>query len=186
MTTYAKLRTDAVVLNPTTSASLPNNSMFSDSADGNILKNKDNSGSTQTVVASSLFNKTMQSGFVGIIAAGVPVSKTSDGRIIPADADGAGAQEPIGISLVPFYSYDDLGAVHLFAPNVSGVLTSLGFIPGEEIFLGESGGYTNNPNAFTGDNDSIIRIGVADCASGAASAIATDLIINTQVIIRPF
>lgn len=186
MTTYAKFRTDAVVFNPIDPTGLPNNTMYTDSTDSNLLKTKDNSGSLSPVSgSSSLFNKVMQSGHDDIIPVGVPVSKTADGKIIPADSDAVGAQEPIGISMVAFPAFGDVGVIHLFAPNVTGVLTGMGFLPGQEIFLGETGGYTNNPNSFTGDNDSIIRIGIADCSSGTASAVATDLIINTQVILRP-
>lgn len=186
MSSYAKIRTDAVLFNPINPAGLENNSLLADFNDNNLLKTKDNSGNLQLIQSPlTLFTKVMQSGFVGTILAGTPVSKTSSGKIIPADSDAIGGQEPIGITLVIFNALDDIGTIHLFAPNVQGVLSLLGFVPGEEIFLGEAGGYTNNPNAFTGDNDSIIRIGIADCPSGTASVLATDLLINTQIILRP-
>jgi hypothetical protein len=65
-------------------------------------------------------------------------------------------------------------------------LVGLGFAPGDEIFVGETtGGYVNDIAPFTGNNDSIIKIGVADCAAGTASSVATDLILIPHVIARP-
>lgn len=186
MPTYAKIRTDGVILNPVAAAGLPNNSLFVDVADSNKFKNKNDAGTSLPVESSlSLYSKTMQSGLVGVIPINTPVSKRADGKIVPADSDEADGQQPVGITMVAFPNVDALGAIHLFAPNVGGVIASMGFVPGEEIFLGETGGYTNNPNSFTGDNDSIIRIGLADCPAGIASPVATDLIISTQVILRP-
>jgi hypothetical protein len=79
----------------------------------------------------------------------------------------------------------DIKIVQLVGQNVAGALTtSSGFAPGDELYLNEGGGYTNDPGTFTGENDSIIKIGIADCAEGAASETVTDLILFPQVIAR--
>lgn len=188
MPTYAKLRTDAVVLNPVAPAAVPeNNALFVNSANANIFTNKDNSGTTVEVVSAeaSALKKQMQSGFAGVIPALTPIAKLPSGKIVPADTDEVSSQTFVGITLESFAALNSLGIVQLVGPNVPAVLTSLGFAPGDEIFLGETGGYTNNPDSFTGNNDSIIRIGIADCTAGAASVTADDLILFTEVIARP-
>ena len=49
--------------------------------------------------------------------------------------------------------------------------------------MGENlGEYTNNVATFTGDNDVYMKVGIADCPAGTASANATDLIVITQLI----
>lgn len=185
MPTYAKLRTDAVVLNPVASVT-ENNSLYSDSGNGNSFTNKTDAGTPAPIGSeSSSLRKQMQSGQAAVIPAGVPIAKLPNGKIVAADSDDANGQQICGISVDAFPGINVLGIVQLLGPNVPGVLTGLGFVPGEEIFLGESGGYTNDPGAFTGGNDSIIRIGLADCAPGAASATVVDLILFPEVVARP-
>jgi hypothetical protein len=186
MTTYAKIKVEAIHFgNAISPAEQPNNALFIDSS-SNELSNKDSSGSTAPLAATaSPFNKQMQSGIVGTIAANTPVAKLSaNGKIAPAGSDTVNAQEYVGITLEDFVGYDSLGLVHCTGPNIAGVLPS-GFVPGDEVFLNEGGGYISDPALFTGSNDSIIRLGIADCAAGAASAIATDLILFPEVIARP-
>lgn len=145
-----------------------------------------NDGVTSVVSTSSSQNfivKTMQA--FDVVRAGRPVSKRADGKIMEAESDVAGREQPIGISLVPL-GIDEIGNVLLFGPNATGVLTGLGFLPGDEIFIGETtGGYVKDISTFSGSDDSIIRIGIADCAAGAASSTATDLILISTIIARP-
>ena len=62
---------------------------------------------------------------------------------------------------------DDLINVLLVGANVTNAIQGMGFSPSDEIFISEvTGQYTNDPDSFTDDNDSIIRVGVADCAAG--------------------
>lgn len=181
---YARFRTEAVIFEPVIPGTVPNNSIFADSSNLDQFTNKNTIGTPLPVQDPNvLFRKLMQSG--GAIPPGKPVSKKPDGKIIVADSDAVAAQQVIGISIDDFPSNNSLGYIHLFAPNVAGVLTSLGFAPGDEIYLSEIGGYINNAASYTGDNDSIIKIGVADCPAGVASATATDLIIFPSVIARP-
>jgi hypothetical protein len=56
--------------------------------------------------------------------------------------------------------------------------------------LAQTGGqggvsFINSVGSLTGDDDSIIKVGIADCAAGTASGTATDLIVFPEVILRP-
>jgi len=170
---------------PSTPASVPVNTLFIDSTNSNQATFKDGSGNVGVigaVSASNIFIKQMQSS--AIIPINTPVAKLADGKIVIADADGVNAQVYIGVTMGAAV-VNGLVAVLLVGANIAGALTGLGFTPGQEIFLGENGGFTNDTSTFTGDNDSIIRVGIADCASGIASAAVTDLIAFTEVVARP-
>lgn len=183
----AQIRTTAVVLEPIAPASAPNNSIYSDSANANTLTNKTSAGDPTPVgesSSSSSLIKSMQNLSGVSIPAGKPVSKKSDGSIIAADSDGVAAQQFIGIALVTIAN-NALGNVAIVGQNVVGAITGLGYAPGDDIFLSEDGGYTNDPNSFTGGNDSIIRVGIADCSAGNASGTANDLIMFAEVQARP-
>lgn len=118
--------------------------------------------------------------------AGVPLSKRPDGRVVQADSDGVDRQNFCGTAKEASLGVDDEVKVTLIGPNVEGALTSYSFLPGEEIFMGETPGvYINSVAAFSGDNDSIFRLGIADCQEGIASATATDLILFPEVVARP-
>lgn len=117
--------------------------------------------------------------------AGVPLSKRPDGRVVQADSDGTDRQNFCGTAKEASLGVDDEVKVTLIGPNVAGALSSYSFTPGEEIFMGESPGvYVNTVAAFSGENDSIFRLGIADCSEGVASGTATDLILFPEVIAR--
>lgn len=119
-------------------------------------------------------------------SAGVPLSKRPDGRVVQADSDGTDRQNFCGTAKEASLGVDDEVKVTLIGPNVAGALSSYSFTPGEEIFMGETPGvYVNTVAAFSGDNDSIFRLGIADCAEGIASVTATDLILFPEVVARP-
>ena len=129
--------------------------------------------------------KEMENGHTATISAGTAVAKKSDGTVIPADSDGVGTQQMIGICFSEI-TVGSVGDIYLFGQNIPGVISGLGFSVGDEIFLSETAGQlTNDPNSFTGDDDSIIKVGIADCSSGSASSTATDLIMFPEVIYRP-
>lgn len=129
--------------------------------------------------------KQMQSGHGSTIPAGKPVSKLANGKIVPADSDDALGQKYVGITKDSITA-NGTGDVYLTGNNIPGAVSGLGFTPGDEVFLSEtSGAFTNNPNSFTNNDDSIIKLGIADCAAGTASSTATDLIMFTEVIARP-
>jgi hypothetical protein len=128
--------------------------------------------------------KTMENGAGSTIPAYTPVSKKIDGTIVHADSDATDGQRFIGITGEEILS-GATGTVKLVGQNLAGAISGLGYSVGDDVYLSESGGYTNDPNSFTGDNDSIIRVGIADCSEGSASSTATDLIMFSEVLIRP-
>lgn len=170
---------------PSTPASVPNNTIFIDSTNSNQATFKDGTGNVGVIGAvssSNIFIKQMQASVAMPI--NTPVSKLANGKIVHADSDAANGQEYVGITLAGA-AIDGLVSVILPGANIVGALTGLGFTPGQEVFLGENGGFTNNPSTFTGDNDSIIRVGIADCSAGNASGTVTDLIAFTEIVARP-
>lgn len=167
-------------------ADIPPNSLFIDSTNNNQATFK-NSGGTSSVVGavstSNLFIKQMQADQV--IAINDPLAKKSNGRVIKSDTDlSADSQKYIGIALQAAANVGDFINVLLIGTNLANALLGMGFVPGEYIFLGENGGFTNDAgvSGFSGSNDSVIRVGIADCAPGTASGVATDLIAITQII----
>jgi len=182
MTVYAKMRTGTIILDPVSDPS-ELNTLFMNIANSKLSVND---GSTSVIATSATQNfivKSMQA--FDAIRAGRAVSKRPDGKIMEADSDNVNGQQPVGISLAPI-AIDETGNILLFGPNATGILAGLGFAPGDEIYIGETtGGYVNDITPFEGNNDSIIRIGIADCTAGAASASATDLILISTIIARP-
>jgi hypothetical protein len=177
-----------IQLTPQASAAgVPNNSLWIDANDSNSVKVKRPSGSDTIGAGSStnLLVKIMENDdLINPIAAYKPVSKLSSGKIVQADSDAAQGQKYIGITMASIPAGGS-GAVLLPGPNLENAVATLGFAPGDEVYLSETGGYTNAPGSFAGDNDSIIKVGIADCAGGSASATATDLVMITEVLIRP-
>lgn len=128
--------------------------------------------------------KTMESGHPASMSAGTPIAKSTDGKIYPADSDNSPGKKYIGILLQPL-NFGESGRVLCAGENVPGILTGLGFQPGDEIYVGETAGtYTNDPSTFSGLDDDIIRVGIADCADGVVSNMATDLIMVTDIVAR--
>jgi hypothetical protein len=183
MTVYAKFKTDAVIFNSVAPASITDPcTMFADSSQNGNIVSRDSSGNA--ISTSTLYYKLMQNSGGVSIQIGDPVSKYLDGSIRLADADGVNGQHPIGYSLevIPPTS---IGLIHLLGANAPGVISGLGFSPGEEIYLSATEGYTNNPASLDPMLGSIIKLGIADCAAGAANPTATDLILIPEVISRP-
>lgn len=181
MVTYGKIRTSALILEPVTSQTAPNTLWWNSTLDS---LNSNSTSGTPTPVVSVDMIKRMQC--FAPIAKYKPVSKRSDGKIMTAESDAVGTQQFIGIAADNFVSANDLGNILLVGQNVAGALTGLGFVPGDEIYIGETtGGYVNDISGFTGNDDSLIKVGIADCAAGTASGTATDLILFAEVIARP-
>lgn len=177
------MRTTATIYQPIAPAAVTENNAQFVSTDDSELNYKNAVGGTEVVTDNI---KQKQNGSGGILNSGTPVSLLANGKIIAADSDGVNTQDFIGV-LLETVDDDNLGKVKLVGSNVKGVLASLGFNPGEEIFMSESGGYTNDAGvaAFTGNDDSIIRMGIADSAAGIGAAPAVDLIMMTEIISRP-
>jgi hypothetical protein len=122
-------------------------------------------------------------------ASGKPLAKDpTTGKVLLADSDGLNRQDFYGISASVSAGNGSLVTVITSGTNVAGILTGLGFIVGDEIFIGETPGiYVNGAGTdlFTGANDTLYKLGVADCAAGIAATAATDLILFPEIIARP-
>lgn len=181
------LKVNFVVLNPVNPALVPNGAVFLDSTNGNMTTVKGTDGGVEQVglvTSTNIFIKQMQASVP--LTLNKPLSKRSDGKVQIVDSDASDGQQLVGFSLQTAANANDLINVLCIGANIVGALQNLGFIPGEEIFVAEDGtGFTNAPGSFTGSNDSIIKMGIADCAAGTASAVATDLLVFPEVIGRP-
>ena len=161
------------------SENVPNGSIFLDPEEKITIKST--IGTTQSIT--DRFVKQMQAG-AAPMNIGQPVSKRSDGKFVKADSDSPDGQAPCGILMSSVSGVDEFANVLLKGPNISGILDGKGFVPGDTIYLSENANLCNDP-VFTEDNDSFIRMGLADCASGEARSQATDLILNVAIIARP-
>jgi len=130
------------------------------------------------------FQKSMVNNTGVSIAANSTVAKKSDGSIVLADSDAAGSQQYVGVTLALILN-GAAGIVQMPWPNLAGALTALGFSSGDDVFMGETPGTFIKGADFTGGDDQFTKVGVADCATGIASATATDLIMFTEVLGGP-
>ncbi|HEY9659543.1 MAG TPA: hypothetical protein V6C65_13880, partial [Allocoleopsis sp.] len=178
-----KIKTDAVLFgNAVDPSSVPNNALILDQNSGNISTKQ--SGSSSSVSGGGIPTKTMVSDEA--IPINTAIAKKSNGKIVKADADDPARQNIIGVTAVAFASPDITGEVNPVGPSVAGILTGLGFAPGDEIYAGTTPGtFTNDPTTINTDTGSIIFMGYADCASGVASNVATDLIMVMEIVSRP-
>lgn len=184
----AKIKTSAIILVPIPAAQAPANSIFSNSGDSNAFTNKTFSSESIPVGAVSsadAFAKRARNMTGEELPANVPVSRASDGSVVRADSDAAQGQRPIGVTL-EVIADGDYGLVGLVGRNLAGALAGFEFTPGQDLYVSEDGnGYTADPDSFTGGDDSLILIGIADCASDEMGTDAPDLILLRQILVRP-
>lgn len=181
--TLASIKVQYVVMDPVAPSQVPPGCLFLDSTNGNQATIKNTGGSQEPVSSgTNYFIKTMIAG--AAIAAGKPLSKRPDGKVIEGDSDGMHSQNFIGFSQNSAAGDGSTVQVLLAGANLAGVLTGLGFMAADIIYLSETGGYTNDPNSFTGNNDTVIKLGIADCAASSASSTAVDLIAITDVLVN--
>ena len=129
--------------------------------------------------------KIKYSGSLDLIPAFKPVALKSNGSIVLADADGLNTEVLIGFTLEPI-AVGGKGKVLLTATNAPNVLSGLGFAPNETILLSKTAGVlTNDFNSFDINTDTIMKVGIADCANDTQSSVATDLIMMTEVLSQP-
>lgn len=187
---YAKIRSEGIILVPQPAANALPGELYRDSANADTLTDQSTGGSDTPIGASSsdsLFTKIKKNTSFSTIPDKGLVALRPDGGIGLADSDGVNSQIVIGIAAGPIAA-DAFGSVRLFAPNIAGALAGLSFTPGQELYLNQStanGGYTANPADLTDDNDSIVSVGYADCATGLQDTNAVDLIGFNSVIARP-
>jgi hypothetical protein len=183
-TNYAKVRVGAIIFEPLGEAEAPpDNALYANVVNGGIVS----IGASVPVSTSenSIFSKNMVAGVAGI-PINTPVAKQSDGRIVPLDRDNPVAIKPIGVTTTAGINENVLVGVFLSGPNLPGVLTGKGFTPGAIIYSDNvAGGMVDDISSFNPQTDAILRLGIADCASGIAAAEATDLILSIEIISYP-
>lgn len=164
-------------------ASIPSSAIYPDLPAGSDIASLAEEARSRLDYLGSMFIKFMQNKTGTAIPGKTPVAKLPDGSIIPSDANGTSNNQAVMAITVNEIAPNAIGMVFLIAPNMAGAIAGLGFTPADKVFLSDVGGYTNDPGSLTsGGPDSIIRIGYADCASGAASSVATDLILFGEVM----
>ncbi len=183
----AKIRASAIILTPIVDGDAPNNSIFSDAGNSGAFTNKTPAGTVTAVGAVSsadAFGKLAKNASGTTIAAKKAVSKKADGSIVVSDSDSVDGQKPYAITAAAILD-DAFGQLYLFGRNVPGALTGLGFVAGDSIYISQTAGFTNDPGSFTGNDDTITFIGIADCADNTMSATATDLVMIRQELTSP-
>jgi hypothetical protein len=188
MTVYGKIKTTAIILEPTTPGSMPPGSIFNDSTNSNAFTNKTSAGTISPIGATSSadylvkYKKNMSG---STLPAYKRVALHADGTIVLADSDNPTAMLDIGMTL-DAVDHNTFGRILLNSANAPGALTGLGFAVGDHIFLSKTpGALTNNAGAFDPNTDTIMRVGIADCATNTAGATATDLIMTVEVYSSP-
>lgn len=180
----AALKAAFIVLEPAAQADVPNGCLFLDSGNGNLLSQKSATGVVGVLASSANSNpmiKQMVSGEA--FPSGRPLAKRPDGKVVLADSDDNTRKVLIGWSMQASLGDGAIVSVMGIGVNLPGVLSGLGFICGQSIYMGETPGtYTNDPAAFTGQDDEIYLLGIADCPTGVAQAAATDLIVSSRLI----
>lgn len=174
-------RANYVQLIPSAPATIPNGCYFVDSTNGNAATFKDVGGSTIVLTnpAAALVVKQMQ--VIAGYPANTPVAKRADGKVEIAQADTSDGQVLIGITLAATINPGELVNVLCVGANIAAAIYGLGFVVGDEVYVSETGGYTNDASTLT-NSDAIVKVGIADCAAGIASSTATDLILFPDVV----
>lgn len=185
----ASIKVSYVELVPVHPASVPPGAMFLDETNAGKVTIKDTGGGGGAVSdggGTNYFESAMIAG--AAIRSKRPVAKRSDGKVVEADTDDVAAMVEIGFSLAAAAG-DGIGlSVLTHGPRLAGALDGLGFTSGEYVYMGETPGEyldADDVAAFTGNNDVIRIVGVADCPVGTASGTATDLIAIQRTIVEP-
>lgn len=183
----AGIKSQYVLLSPSDPVGMPPNSIYVDNTQGNSMIVKGSSGGTTVISGGEsvgYFVKEMVIG--GAVSKHQTVAKRSDGKVVPADADDVTAQAFIGYAQNDGAADGDHINVLLIGPNVEGAVSGLGFAPGDVVYLAQNaGGYINNVNNLTDNNDILLKVGIADCGPAVASATAVDLISFVEKILDP-
>ena len=126
--------------------------------------------------------KLVKNGYAGVIPAGSALAWQDDGTVTLADANVATLSDFAGIAASAI-NLNDFGYV-IKSGNIASALASLGAIPGQTVYLGETAGsLTLTPP--TGLTDTIFKVGRAEPPNGAAQANAVDLYLEPEIIAEP-
>jgi hypothetical protein len=185
---YARIRSSALILEPTTEGDVPPGAVFIDSANSYALSTKTIGGTKVQISAATsadILVKMKYNSTGAAIAAYQQIALKEDGSICLSDSDNPEALIDIGITL-DLIDNGSFGRVLLNGPNVMNALTGLGFLTGDTVYLSKTpGALTNDSLGFDPETDMIMKVGIADCPSNEIGTAATDLIMVTEVISTP-
>jgi len=183
MPVYAKMRGKALVLPVSYPAANPLGSLYVDGTNLNELTFRTLAGADLPIfggapTSSEVLNKHKLNSTLSTILVDKTIAVKTDGTICLADSDDPLATNVIGVTKEAILS-GEYGTIQLIGPSAPNVIDGMGFATGELIYLG------NTPGSLTNDLGSVVGavkvVGIADCASDDASAIATDLImVNSE------
>jgi hypothetical protein len=172
-----------IALEPVQSSEVPNGALFIDSDNGNKLTNKNSSGISGEVSSSASSNPLYKSMITAeTFTSNKPLAKQADGRVVLYDSDDPARNIFIGFSTQASLAAGSAIVVVCVGQNIAGILTTLGFTPGEIVYAGETPGSLVKYSDLTGGNDTVTQLGIADTAAGTTGINATDLIFTPQVI----
>ncbi|MGZ3773044.1 MAG: hypothetical protein ACXVCY_04660 [Pseudobdellovibrionaceae bacterium] len=175
------IKSKFILLTPTTEGEVPAGSLFLHQ-DTNVMNYKSSVGDVSQVSSSAISMLVKKMQCETAITAMRPVSKLANGKITFSDSDNSA--NIVGFALSNG-NIGDIIDVLCIGANLIDAIAGLGYAVGDTVYMSEDGnGYTNNPSSFTGNNDSIVKIGIADCKAGLASTVATDLILFPQIIMN--
>lgn len=176
-------KTKFIQLEPVQSSEVPNGAIFIDVDNGNKLSSKSFSGVPGEISAGAGGNPLYKSMVAGeTFAASKPLAKTANGQVVMYDSDDPNRNIFIGFSTQPALAVNSSVIVVCVGQSISGILTGLGFVPGEVVYAGEVPGTMAKFGDLTLGNDTITQLGIADTAAGVTGINATDLIFFPQII----
>lgn len=172
-----------IQLEPIDGALVPNGSIFLDANNGNKLTNKTTGGVPGEITSSGGSNPLSKSMIAGeAFAAGKPLAKKPNGQVVLYDSDDPNRNIFIGFSTQAAIAPGAAVIVTCIGQNIVGILTGLGFAPGDIVYAGENPGTLIKYSDFTSANDTVTQVGIADVAGGITGVNATDLIFFPQVV----
>lgn len=170
-------------LDPIDGSLVPNGAIYLDINNGSKLTQKSVSGVPGEIGTSGGGNPLQKSMIADeSFAPGKPLAKKTNGRVVLYDSDDLTRNVFIGFSTQAALAPGAAVIVTCIGQNIAGLLTGLGFAPGDTVYAGENPGTLVKYTDFTNSNDTITQVGIADAAGGVTGVNATDLIFFPQVI----
>lgn len=186
----ASIKVAYVELVPVHPSEVPAGAMFLDQTNEGKVAFKDSGGGGGAISESGGGTNYFESAMIAgaAVRAKRPVAKRSDGKVVEADTDDVAGQSEIGFSLTAAAGDGAAVTVLTHGPRLAQALALMGFTSGEYVYMAETPGeYLKEADvaSFTGNNDLIRIVGVADCPVGTASGTATDLIAIQRTVLDP-
>lgn len=177
----AGIKAQYIILVPSLPGSVPPGSLFFNQ-DGDYAAFKKLDGNLEKVQSPIVQLLTKKMILSGAVTKYAPLAKLLSGHAVAADSDGS--MMICGFALQAGVDGDVIEVVTI-GVNLKGALLGKGFATGKAIYVSENAGYTDDPASYTGNDDTIFKVGIADCEEGIASSEAKDLIVFPQLVMKP-